>query len=154
MTFSPNQPLLDIAGLGREVHADLEDLPIVSGERWGVAFLLDLPQGLLGGSVELELHDIYIAIGLQDEVYTPVRGMVLHLRVQADQLEDDEEDVPVMQLRVSLRLLPGDHLVGCVGEEALEAVEESVVIARPYLPNELSDLEGGLRGLYARIERK
>ena len=80
--------------------------------------------------------------------------MVLHLRVQADQLEDDEEDVPVMQLRVSLRLLPGDHLVGCVGEEALEAVEEGVVIARPYLPNELSDLEGGLRGLYARIERR
>ena len=91
---------------------------------------------------------------MQYEVYTPVRGMVLHLRVQADQLEDDEEDVPVMQLRVSLRLLPGDHLVGCVGEEALEAVEEGVVIARPYLPNELSDLEGGLRGLYARIERK
>ncbi len=27
-----NQPLLDIAGLGREVHADLEDLPVVSGE--------------------------------------------------------------------------------------------------------------------------
>ena len=70
--------------------------------------------------------------------------MVFHLRVQADQLEDDEEDVPVMQLRVSFRLLPGDHLVGCVGEEALEAVEESVVIARPYLPNELSDLEGCL----------
>lgn len=103
-----------------------------------------MPQGLLGGSVELELHDIYIAIGLQDEVYTPVRGMVLHLRVQADQLEDDEEDVPVMQLRVSLRLLPGDHLVGCVGEEALEAVEEGVVIARPYLPNELSDLSKGV----------
>ena len=33
-------------------------------------------------------------------------------------------------------------------------VEEGVVIARPYLPYELSDLEGGLRGLYARIERK
>ena len=32
MTFSPNQPLLDIAGLGREVHADLEDFPVVSGE--------------------------------------------------------------------------------------------------------------------------
>ena len=59
-----------------------------------------------------------------------------------------------MQLRVPFRVPANNRLVRGIGEEALEAVEEGVVIARPYLPNELSDLEGGLRGLYARIERK
>lgn len=78
--------------------------------------------------------------------------MIFHLSVQPDQSEDDEKYILVMQFRVPFRLLPGDHLVGCVGEEALEAVEESVVIARPYLPNELSDLEGGLRGSDAGIK--
>ncbi len=51
------------------------------GEGKGVAFLLDLPQGLLGGAVQLELHDIDVLVGLQDEVDTPVRGVVLHLCV-------------------------------------------------------------------------
>ncbi len=73
--------------------------------------------------------------------------MVFHLRVQADQLEDDEEDVLVMQLRVSLRLLPGDHLVGCVGKEALQAAEECVVIAAFHFLNKTSYLEGCLAAL-------
>ena len=80
--------------------------------------------------------------------------MVFHLRVQADQLEDDEEDVLVMQLRVSLRLLPGDHLVGCVGKEALQAAEECVVIAAFHFLNKTSYLEGCLCGAYARVERQ
>ena len=33
-----------------------------------------------------------------------------------------------MQLRITLRLLTGDHLIGCISEEALQAAEERIVI--------------------------
>ena len=31
-----------------------------------------------------------------------------------------------MQLRITLRLLTGDHLIGCISEEALQAAEERI----------------------------
>ena len=153
-TFSPYQPPLDIPGLGGEIRADLENLPVVSGEGQGVAFLVDLPQSLLCGSVQLELHDIDVAVGLQDEVDASVRGVVFHLRVQPDQLEDDEEDVSVMQLRVPFRVPANNRLVRGIGEEALEAVEEGVVVSCPYLSHKAAYLERRLRGLNVRIERQ
>ena len=49
-----------------------------------------------------------------------------------------------MQLRITLRLLTGDHLIGCISEEALQAAEERIVITGAYLSYELPDLERGL----------
>ena len=152
--FLSYQPSFYIPGLGREVRADLDQLPFICGKGQGVAFLLDLPQGLLGGSVQFELHDIDVAIGLQDEVDSSVRGVVFYLRVQADQLEDDEEDVPVMQFRIPLRVPANDRLVGGIGEEALEAAEEGVVIAMLHLFHKTADLERGLWRADTRIEWK
>ncbi len=56
--------------------------------------------------------------------------------------------------RVPFRLSPGDHLVRGIGEEALQAAEESVVVPAFHFLDKTPDLEGCLRGAYARVERE
>lgn len=57
-----------------------------------------------------------------------------------------------MQLRITLRLLTGDHLIGCISEEALQAAEERIVITGAYLSYELPDLERGLGRTNTRVK--
>ena len=59
-----------------------------------------------------------------------------------------------MQLRITLRLLTGDHLIGCISEEALQTVEERIVITGAYLSYELPDLERGLGRTNTRVKWK
>ena len=113
-----------------------------------------MPQGIFRGAIQLKLHDVYVTIGLYDEVDTTVWGVVFHLGVKPDQSEDNEKYILVMQLRVSFRLLAGDHLVRGVGEEALQATEESVVITILHLPDKTPDFERSLWGANTGVERK
>ena len=43
--------LTDGARLGGEVHTNAEELAGIGGIGAGIAFLFDLPQGLLGGAI-------------------------------------------------------------------------------------------------------
>lgn len=49
-------------------------------------FVLNLPQGFPGGAFQLELYDIYELISLKQEVYASLRGAVLRLHVEAQEL--------------------------------------------------------------------
>ena len=75
-------PPLYVPCLGREVHSDFKQLSIVVSERKCIPFIVDLPEYLFGRSVQLELHDINVAFGLQNEVDPPVRGVVFHMGVK------------------------------------------------------------------------
>ena len=62
---SQDFPFLDSAGCLVEIHADFKDPAAVIGKRFGVAFLLNLCQGLVGAAVGLDLDDVDVAFGLQ-----------------------------------------------------------------------------------------
>ena len=80
--------------------------------------------------------------------------MIFHLRIKSNQLKYDKKHVPVMQLRITLRLLTGDHLIGCISEEALQAAEERIVITGAYLSYELPlPGSGNLAGRYQIQDR-
>ena len=64
---SRHHPPLDILDRGGEIDPDLDDFPTVVRERFGVALVINLPQGLLRRPVQLELHNINVAIRLQDQ---------------------------------------------------------------------------------------
>ena len=40
-----------------------------------------------------------------------------------------------MQLRITLRLLTGDHLIGCISEEALQAAKGAYVVIKDENPD-------------------
>lgn len=62
------QPSLDVTGLRGEIHTNLENLSRIVREGKRIPLLLNLAQCLLGGTVQLELHHVDIAIGLQNEI--------------------------------------------------------------------------------------
>ena len=69
MNFQLNRlPLDDVLLLARETHSDTEKSPLVGGVWLGVAFVLDLFQRFGGGAVKLELEDIDVIVGLNDDV--------------------------------------------------------------------------------------
>ena len=74
-------PFVYVPGLAAEVHTYRVDFTAVLRERKGVLLLLDLLQGLLRAPVQLELHHIHIAVGLQHQVYPAARGVVFHLSI-------------------------------------------------------------------------
>ena len=67
-----HQPAVDVARLAAEVDAHAEDPARVRDEGAGIVFVLNLPQGLFGGAVQLELHDVDEAVGLQHQVDAPL----------------------------------------------------------------------------------
>ncbi len=58
-----------------------------------------------------------------------------------------------MQLQIPLRIPADDRLVGDIGEEALQAVEEGIIVATFHRLYKATDLKRSLRSLYIRIER-
>lgn len=91
-----DEPAFDAAECVAEVDADFVEPARVGGEGVGVASVVDLAEGLLGGAVELEFHDVDEAVGLQDEVDAAAGGVVLGVDVESEELEDDEENVLVV----------------------------------------------------------
>ena len=61
---SLHHPTRNIPRLVTEIHANLEQLARVAAEGSGIAFFLDLLQSFFGCAVQLEFHDVNIAVGL------------------------------------------------------------------------------------------
>jgi len=76
-----NLPAVDAAVGGREVDADFEYPPRVVGERPCVAPLLDLCEGLVRGGVGLDLDDVDVVAGLDQDVDPAVGGRALRLHI-------------------------------------------------------------------------
>ena len=136
-----NNPPLYPPDFVAEVDTDLIEGSSVGGKGGSIAFLIDLADGFFGSAVQLELHDVDVAVGLHYHVYATVGRAVFCLSVEAQQLEDDEEHVLVVPFQVACQL------VGCVGKEALEAAHEGVGVAAFHFMDKVDNLESriGLR---------
>lgn len=93
-----DNPLVDGFCLAAEVYPELYDAAAVGLEWGGVALFVDLADGFLGRSVELELHDVYVFARFQYEVYAAVACAVFNGYVEAHEAEDDEEHVLIVNL--------------------------------------------------------
>ena len=69
INFSTDQPAVNGVGLGGEVDAEFDDLLAGGEERLVVAFFLYLLEGDFRRLVALELDDIDIFVGVEDDVY-------------------------------------------------------------------------------------
>ena len=85
--------------------------------------VMNLLQSLLGRAVQLEFHHIDKLVSLQDKVNASFARMIFHLGIEADKLEYDEKHILVMQFLFT------DNLVCSVCKEALQALEERIVVA-------------------------
>lgn len=65
-------PAVDASVGGGEVDTDFEEGAWVIGERAGVAFVLDLREGLVRSGVGLDLDDVDVVFCLDKDVYAPV----------------------------------------------------------------------------------
>ena len=120
---SDNLPSVDAAAGGGEVDSNLEHLPRVVSERTGVAFLINLGQGLIRCGVSLDFDDVDVVFGLDEDVYAAVGRRALRLDIFPHQLDDDEH----RELEVFLAV--GLDLVVCSGEEGVEASHEAFRVA-------------------------
>ena len=126
-----NNPFFDIVGFSAEVYTDFKEFPSVHFERKGVMLVVDLPQSLFGRTVQFKFHYIGELISLQDKVDAPVTRFIFYVDVEADQFENNEKHVFVMQLLVT------DHFVGSISKETLQAAEERVIITRFHFTDKL-----------------
>ena len=117
-----NFPVVNAAGGGGEVDADLEEPAAVTSERPCIAFRFNLPQSLLRALVHFQLQDIDILRSLHQDVHAAVGGVTLHLHVEAHQAEEHVERVLEVNLQIS------HHLIITVGEEVLQAAHEALGI--------------------------
>ena len=88
--FFDNPPLYS-PDFVAEIYTYLIEGSAVGGKGSGVAFLIDLADGFFGTAIQLELHDINVAVGLHHHVYATVGCTVFCLGVETQQLEDNEE---------------------------------------------------------------
>lgn len=101
LLFSHN-PFFDVPGFVAEIDADLEQLPGVGLERASVMLFLDLPQRFFRRFFHLEFHHVDVLVGLHHEVDPSFRGVILlHLHVEPDETEPDEQHVLVMDFQIS-----------------------------------------------------
>ena len=130
-----NYPRVDIPCLVVEIDPYPEQRPCVGSERQSVLLVLDLLQCLFRRTVQFELHNIDVAVGLQHQVDASARSMVFCFYIEPNQFEDDEQDVLVVYFQIA------NQFVGSVGKETLQADEESLRITRFNLLYEMDDLE-------------
>lgn len=67
-----NFPVLNPPGCGGEAYADLEEFSLVADKRPCIALVLNLLQGRFGGVVNLQLDDVDVVPGLEQQVYPVV----------------------------------------------------------------------------------
>ena len=118
-----NFPVVNAAGGGGEVDADLEEPAAVTSERPCIAFRFNLPQSLLRALVHFQLQDIDVLRCLHHDVHTTVAGVALHIHVETHQAEEHIERVLEINLQIA------HHLIVAVGEEILQAAHEALSIA-------------------------
>ena len=109
--------------------------------------VMNLLQSLLGRAVQLEFHHIDKLVSLQDKVNASFTRMIFHLGIEADKLEYDEKHILVMQFLFT------DNLVCSVCKEALQALEERIVVAGTYFTDKLLYLKWRFNVVHAGIIR-
>lgn len=112
------QPVSKGSFLSREIGCNKEDCAFIGGEGSVISFFMNLPHGILGIPVNLELEDIYEPVGEYLHI-TPSGGRV-HLGpdIETEHLRRDRHHVLEMNLLVPL-LFRRD-----VGEQRLQAPHE------------------------------
>ena len=88
-----------------EIYTYLIKGSAIRGKGGSVAFLIDLADGFFGTAIQLELHDVDVAVGLHHHVYATVGCTVFCLSIETQQLEDDEEHVLVVPFQVARQLV-------------------------------------------------
>ena len=83
----------------------------------------------------------------QNEVYAAPAGVILHFDIETYQLKDDEKYILVMQFLFT------DNLVCSVCKEALQALEERIVVAGTYFTDKLLYLKWRFNVVHAGIIR-
>ena len=122
-TFSADLPAVNGVGLGGEVDAEFDDLLAGGEERLVVAFFLYLLEGDFRRLVALELDDIDIFVGVENDVYAAARCVILGLDIESHHLEHHRHRVLEVEFEVSL------DFVVVAGEEGCEAGHEGIYVA-------------------------
>ena len=101
-----HNPFLDGAGPGGDVDADFDEgLAVLQFVREHIAFLVDLFQRVLGGTVNLELEDIYAVVGVADGVGSSDGGFDLGTDIESQQRENQVYDCLVVLLGLVLQIV-------------------------------------------------
>lgn len=102
-------PGINATVLRGKADADFEDLAFVIGKLPGIGLFLNLLKGGLDGVVYLDLNDVDILSGLEQDVNTTIGGGFLHLYILSHEFQDDVHRILEILLRISLDLivLPG-----------------------------------------------
>lgn len=129
------QPFSQIPFLRIKGDANLYQLSAIHGVGKQITFIVNLPQSLFRGAVQLELKNIEVVCCLYYSIGTAGSGTHFCLRKLSHKLEYEVEH----DLVVALRLLV--QFVWEIGEEAGEAGEESLCLTRFQLMDELADIK-------------
>ena len=82
-------PGIDATTLRREADAEFEDLAFVVSKPTGIGLFLNLLKGGLGGIVYLDLNDVDILPGLEQDINPAIGGSLLHFYILSHELQDD-----------------------------------------------------------------
>ena len=160
-----NLPPLNRPLLRGEVDTDFHDGATVVLVRGGIAFLVDLRQGLLGTLIHIELDDEDIFRSEKDAVQSSFGGVDLRLCIEAQPTEQDVDDC----LEMFLVLVVQD--VRYLQEELFEKFEgfvktslfevevgllhiQFVCIRRTTHPRRHHDFQHGKTGFAIRVEER
>lgn len=92
-----HNPFLDGADPGGDVDADFDEGLAVLQFVWEhIAFLVDLFQRVLGGTVNLELEDVDAVVGVADGIGTSDSGLDLGTDIESQQRENQVYDCLVV----------------------------------------------------------
>ena len=95
-----------------------------------------MAESLIRCALKFELHHVDVLLGLKDKVNAALGGMVLHLRIEAHQLEHNEQHVLIMKLQLA------GKFVRRISEEALKTLHETVYIAASDILHKVHHFEG------------
>ena len=110
-------------GLGGEVDAEFDDLLAGGEERLVVALFLYLLESDFRRLVTLELDDIDIFVGVENDVYAAARCVVLSLDIESHHLEHHRHRVLEVKFEVAL------DFVVIAGKECGETCHKGIDVA-------------------------
>lgn len=113
-----NFPFVDAACLAGEVDTYFIDGAPVVLKGLGVLLVFNLLKSLVRRFVELEFKDVNVLGCLDEHVDAPVGGVVLHLSVKTNHLENDPEGILEIEFCIAC------YLVVAASEERVEPLHE------------------------------
>ena len=116
-------PGIDATILRSEADADFEDLAFVVSKPAGIGLFLNLLKGGLGGIVYLDLNDVDILPGLEQDVNPAIGGSLLHFYILSHELQNDVHRILEILLRISLNLIAG------LGKERLQLLHKALGVS-------------------------